>query len=118
MRRLSSFVALLLLLTMSVPVLACVTGRRLSPEERACCRAMRGKCAAMGKMTCCRNDAHTDAQAQLASTAPSGSFQWTSVAWLAPALPEVREVSPPLRHLPSEHPPPGLLLVRSTVRRI
>ena len=49
MRRLASFVAILLMLTAAAPVMACLTNVVMSHEESACCRAMHGQCGHMAE---------------------------------------------------------------------
>jgi hypothetical protein len=118
MRRLSTIVALLLLLSVAAPVLACVTGRTMSREENACCRAMHGNCGEMAKMGCCRTTVRTDESPQLATTAPSNDLNWTVIAWLTPVSLTVQAVPSSSLHAPDEHSPPGLLTAKITVLRI
>ncbi len=118
MRRLTSLVALVLLLSGAVPVLACVTGGALSHAESDCCREMHGQCGEMAKTGCCQVDVKSDAQPQLVSAgvsidAPAMILHCLGVVE-AFGLPPAIVVS----KVPYEHSPPGLILVRITNLRI
>ncbi len=118
MRRLTSILAILLLLITAAPVLACVTGAAMSHEESACCRAMHGQCGEMAKQGCCRTEVRTDNTPQIAATSPAVSVHWICVAHL-PSLPSpARLAVPTVWHVPDEHSPPGLLTAKTTVLRI
>ena len=118
MRRLFSFVAILILLSTATPLLACMTGKAMSQEESACCRSMHGHCGGMEKMGCCKTELRTDQHPQLVTSAPAISIHWALVDWLAPFFASTKTVSPPLLRVPSEHSPPGLLIGKLTVLRI
>jgi hypothetical protein len=118
MRRFAHFVAILLLLTTAAPVLACVTGSRMSHEERACCQAMHGQCGEMAKMGCCQTELRTDQSPQIATAVPAIGFQPVLVD-----RPVVRVFAAPviasaLLELPEDYFPPGLSIAKSTVLRI
>ena len=118
MRRLASFVAILLLLTAAAPVMACLTNVVMSHEESACCRAMHGQCGHMEKMGCCRTEVRTDETPQIAATSPAIDVQWICVAHLPSLSIQPLSVASIVWRLPDEHSPPGLLTAKTTVLRI
>jgi len=118
MRRLSAFLAILLLLATSAPLMACVTGSAMSAQESACCKSMHGDCGDMAQMGCCHKQIKTDAATQLAALA-----QLPQVHWIAVAFPVSLADCVVLRpragfEAPQEHSPPGLQIARTTVLRI
>ncbi len=118
MRRLATFVALLLLLSAAAPMLACVTDYAMTPQESACCRAMHGDCGNMAKMGCCVKKIATDEHPELATSAPAIHLCWVVLAFFAPLAvsePELLFVS---ANVPPQHSPPGLVIVRTTNLRI
>ncbi len=118
MRRLATFVALLLMLSAAAPMLACVTDQAMTPQESACCRAMHGDCGDMAKMGCCVKKIATDEHPQLATSAPAIHLRWVVLAFFAPLAvsePELMFVS---ANVPPQHSPPGLVIVRTTNLRI
>jgi hypothetical protein len=118
MRRLASLVAILLLLSTAAPLLACMTESAMTREESACCRQMQGNCGDMAKMGCCRTEAHTDQNPQLATHAPSIDLPLAMIARLDPVLISASfSFHMPLR-APEEHSPPGLLTAAFIVLRI
>jgi hypothetical protein len=117
-RRLTTLVAILLLLSSAAPLLACMTKSAMTREESACCRQMQGNCGDMAKMGCCRTEAHTDQNPQLATHAPSIDLPLAMIARLDPVLTSACFLSHiPLR-MPEEHSPPGLLIAAFTVLRV
>jgi hypothetical protein len=118
MRRLTSIVAILLLLTAAAPVMACLTNVVMSHEESACCRAMHGQCGHMEKMSCCRTEVRTDDTPQIAATSPATDVQWVCVAHLPAFSTPVLFVASTVWRMPDEHSPPGLLTAKTTVLRI
>ena len=59
MRRLTSFVAVLMLLLTAAPIMACVTEQSMTREEQACCRMMKNQCGQMempASHGCCQTD--------------------------------------------------------------
>jgi hypothetical protein len=118
MRRIASFVAILILLSTAAPLLACVTGNEMNQEESACCRLMHGKCRNMAKMGCCRTEVRADEHPQLATSAPATDFSFVVICWFAPVLAEVQPVHLALLQTPDEHSPPGLVTAEITVLRI
>jgi hypothetical protein len=117
MRRLASFVAILLLLTAVAPVLACVTGTAMSREESACCRAMHGQCKDMAKMGCCQTEVRTDETPQMVATSPTTDVHWVVVAHVAPELSAVQTVAPAFLQMLEGYFPPGLVTAKITVRQ-
>jgi hypothetical protein len=118
MRRLVSFIAILILLSTAAPLLACMTGSTMTVEENACCRAMHGDCGNMAKMGCCRTEIRSDEHPQLAVTAPSLDAHFAVIAWLPTVLTELRSFPLSLLEIPDEHSPPGLVTAQTTVLRI
>ena len=118
MRRLSIIVALLLLLSTSAPVLACMTGTAMAPQQNACCRQMHGDCGEMARTGCCRTEVRTDEHPQLATRISTLSVHWAVVAWLVPTSVTVDTTPAFLLDPPAEHSPPGLLTAKITVLRI
>jgi hypothetical protein len=118
MRRLASFVAIFLLLTVVAPVLACVTGSAMSREESACCRSMQGQCGDMAKMGCCRTEVRTDETPQIAAVSPATDVQWVVVAQVSPQISAMQTVAPALLQVPEDYFPPGLVTAKTTVLRI
>jgi len=118
MRRLTTIVAILLLLTAAAPVMACLTNVVMSQEESACCQAMHGECGGMQKMGCCRTEVRSDEAPQIAAFAPATHVQWVCVAYLPSLIASVHVADTTVWRMPSEHSPPGLLTVTTTVLRI
>lgn len=118
MRRLASFLAILILLSTAVPLLACMTDAAMSQKESACCRAMHGRCDGMEKMGCCRSEVRTDEHPQLAASAPVVDLHLAVVEWLEPFLAGTQKISASMFGTPEEYSPPGLVTARTTVLRI
>jgi hypothetical protein len=118
MRRLASILALLILISASGPLLACMTGSAMTQEESACCRSMHGNCGAMAAMGCCRTELRTDNHPQLATASPSTHVHFAVVTRLTSSMDLMQSVPSSDRHVPDEHAPPGLLLDKTTVLRI
>jgi hypothetical protein len=118
MRRLTSIVAILLLLTAAAPVMACLTSVLMSQEESVCCRAMHGQCGHMEKMGCCRTQVRADDTPQIAATSSPTDVQWVRVGRLLSFSTPVRFVASTVWLVPNEHSPPGLLTAKTTVLRI
>jgi hypothetical protein len=117
-RRLTSIVAILLLLITAAPVLACATDASMTHEERACCRSMQGDCGEMAKTGCCRTEFHADVHPQLAASTPDLHLAFFLVTWLAPTINQISTVDLSPHRFPNEHSPPGLLIARMTVLQI
>ncbi len=118
MRRFASYVALLLQLSASAPVLACVTGVAMTREESACCKSMHGQCGDMVKMGCCRTEVRTETHPQMVAHAPSVDVHLVCADRLAAfSIPVWTPTRSALR-VPNPYPPPGLLTAQTTVLRI
>jgi hypothetical protein len=117
-RRLAGLVAILLVLSTAAPLLACMTESAMTREESACWRQMQGNCGNMAKMGCCRTEAHTDQNPQLATHAPSMDLPLAMIARLGPVLTFAYFGSHLPPRAPDEHSPPGLLTAAFTVLRI
>ena len=118
MRRFATFVALFLLIVTAAPMLACMTGEAMTPQESTCCREMHGNCGDMAKMGCCNKRIATDAHPQWKTTTPPIVINLTSFDFMALFT---RTFEPPSLNLlkaPDEHPPPGLVIVKITNLRI
>jgi hypothetical protein len=117
MRRLISFVAVLLLLASAAPVMACVTGLAMSHTESACCRAMHGQCGEMAKQGCCQTVVHNDSP-RFATEVATLAVHWTVVTQVASLISPVTLDNPARQMFLAEHSPPGLLIAQTTVLRI
>ncbi|MDW5267108.1 MULTISPECIES: hypothetical protein [Acidobacteriaceae] len=117
MRRLLSFVAVLLLVASAAPVMACVTNLAMSQTESACCRSMHGQCGEMAKMGCCQTVVHNDSP-QAATETASLAVHWTVFTQGDSLTMPVVLDNPVQQTSMAEHSPPGLLIARTTVLRI
>jgi hypothetical protein len=117
-RRVISFVAILLLLVTAAPVLACVTDSAMTHEERTCCRSMHGDCGEMVKTGCCQTQFHADLHPQVATSSPHLQLALLVVRSMESLFTPARMLGLPVSHFPDEHSPPGLLIARTTVLRI
>jgi len=117
MRRLLSFVAVLLLLASAAPVMACVANLAMSQTESACCRSMHGQCGEMAKMGCCRTVVHNDSP-QVATETATLAVQWVVLTQIDSRTTPVVPDSPARQASLADHSPPGLLIARTTVLRI
>ena len=118
MRRVTSILAIFILLLTAAPLLACMTDSVMSQKESACCRAMHGKCYGMEKMGCCRTEVRSDEHPQLAASAPMIDLQFAVVDWLEPFAAEVQDVPSSILDIVDAHSPPGLVIARTTVLRV
>jgi hypothetical protein len=118
MRRLTSLLAIFVLLSTAAPLLACMTGSAMNLEESACCRAMHGRCVGMAKMGCCQTKVRTDEHPQLAASSPTIDLQLAVLDWVEPLLSNVQSVPPAMLGIPEEYSPPGLVTAQITVLRI
>src|SRR6185312_1144517 len=117
MRRLISFVAVLLLLASAAPVMACVTGLAMNHAESACCRSMHGQCGEMVKQGCCQTVVHNDSP-QFATEFVPLTIHWTVLAGVDGLIQPVAINNPARQMILAEHSPPGLIIARTTVLRI
>ncbi len=90
----------------------------MTREESACCRQMHGNCGDMAKMGCCRTEAHTDQNPQLATHAPSINLPLAMIGRLDPVLTSASFSSHLTLRAPEEHSPPGLLTAAFIVLRV
>lgn len=90
MRRLTSLVAVLLLLLMAAPGMACLTDQSMSHSGSACCRMMQGKCGDMVEQSCCRTEIRTQ-DPLLAAQSPD-----LKIHWVTPDVAVVPFVSAPM----------------------
>ena len=119
MRRLAGIVVAFLLLTSITPVLACVIGGPMSSKESACCRSLKGNCAKMEKMGCCRTELRTDEARQIVATSPaSESPDLAFPSHPADFAATVETDAAGSFAVPIEHSPPGLLCAKITILSI
>jgi len=118
MRRFASLVAILLLLSTTAPVLACMTGGGMNARESACCRSMHGHCGTMAKSGCCRTEFRVQQHPQITVRPPCLDLHNVAIDWRTPAFVAVQRVPPFLLKAPDEYSPPGLLTATLTVLRI
>jgi hypothetical protein len=117
-RRLASFVAILLLLIAAAPVFACAAETAVTHEASVCCHSLDRGCGATAKMECCRTDSDASVAPQLAASAPSLHLAFMLLAWIEPAFNPRPSAEFALWRSPEEHSPPGLIVARVTVLRI
>jgi hypothetical protein len=118
MRRFTTIVALLFLLSTAAPVLACMTGGVMSHAENDCCVAMHGKCGKMAKTGCCKSEVRTDENPQIAAKGQSMDLHWAVIGWVSSISAPVQMIAASSLRSPDEHSPPGLLITKSTILRI
>jgi hypothetical protein len=118
MGRLTTFVAVVLMLSTAAPVMACVTGAAMTREEKACCRSMHGNCPEMAKMGCCQSKVKTDDHPQIAASIPDSVVRLVPVARLGPALNNVLQVISILPQAAEDPSPPGQQTAKTTILRI
>jgi len=118
MRRLTSLVAVALLLAVASPVFACVRQLTMTPTEKACCARMHGHCEEMMGPCCCVVHQRGDLSQAPAvrADAPQVVLQAAEVPaafspemWSGAETPAVRV---------SERPPPLLKHLSTIVLRI
>jgi hypothetical protein len=118
MHRLSSIVALFLLLATATPVLACMTDSTMSIAETTCCHAMHGKCGKMEKMKCCRTEFRTADHPQIATESASIDCHGTIIGWLTSSVITDSSSTASSIAVHDEHSPPRLVGTRTIVLRI
>jgi hypothetical protein len=118
MHRLSSIVALFLLLATATPVLACMTDSTMSVAETTCCHAMHGKCGKMEKMKCCRTEIRSAGHPQIATKSASIDCHAAIIGWLTSSVITDPSCTASSIAVPDEHSPPGLVATRTIVLRI
>jgi hypothetical protein len=118
MRRFASIVALFVLFSAALPMMACITASAMSPQEKACCHTMQDNCGQMLKQGCCRTEIQINEHPQAATNSSSMDLHWAVIDWLKPAL-VTAGTSPALQlSAPDEYSPPGLLTAKISVLRI
>ena len=119
MRRLASLVAILLMLVMASPLLACVSQLTMTPAERACCVSMRGQCDHVAAHRCCQIHVRNDLSQIPAQKADAPQLTLAAVAPDAPSflsIPGPQTVSFSVQE--SDRPPPLLEHLATIVLRI
>ena len=117
MRRFTSFVAVLIMFLMMLPVLACAATPMTSTEQD-CCQQMHGKCRDMAKQGCCRVEVRSDLQQLPSRVMTNAVLPITTVAILYSPMVELPTSPGRTWHVPDEHSPPGLLIASTIVLRI
>jgi hypothetical protein len=118
MRRLTTTLAIFILLLTAAPLQACMTDSAMNQEESACCRAMHGKCDGMEKMGCCRTEVRSDEHPPLAASSPSTGLHLAVMDWLEPFVNKAQNLPSSIADIADAHSPPGLVIARTTVLRI
>lgn len=118
MRRLSSIVAVFIMLVMMMPVLACASSPKMTRMEEDCCQQMHGRCGEMAKQGCCQVEVRNDPGQLPAHTVAVPLQHLVLVAILYPLLSEMPASAGQPWLFPQEHSPPGLLIAATTVLRI
>lgn len=106
------------MLVMMLPALACATAPNMSRMEQDCCQQMHGNCGEMAKQGCCQVEVRNDLTQFPAHVITAPVLPIMTIAFLYPVLVELPASTGYLWHVPDEHPPPGLLIVSTTVLRI
>ncbi len=118
MRRFVSFAAVLVMLLMTSPALACVAGGALRHADRTCCEAMHGRCGEMVKEGCCQVEARSDLSQLPAETVSAPVAPQATLAIVYATLTDLPSSQAYRWRVADQHPPPGLLLATTTVLRI
>ena len=118
MRRLTSIAAVLTMLVMLMPMLACAATPKMTRMEQDCCEQMHGKCGDMAKQGCCQIEVRNDLNQLPAHVVTAPVLPLTTLAILYPLLVQLPAVAGYRWHVPDEHSPPGLLIAATTVLRI
>lgn len=117
MRRFTGFVAVLILLVMMMPVLACAATLS-TPMEQDCCRQMHGKCGDMAKQGCCHVEVRSDLQQLPSRVVTAVALPAVTVAVVYSPMVKLPASSGHAWLTPNEYSPPGLLIASTTVLRI
>ncbi|HWF67109.1 MAG TPA: hypothetical protein VN670_07385 [Acidobacteriaceae bacterium] len=117
MRRLTTIVAVLLLLITAAPMMACVTSQTMSHPEAVCCAAMHGKCGAMLKQDCCRTVSHTQASF-IAAQSPDLEIHWIALTQVDLLLASTQKSFLTRWSALTADSPPDPLSTQTTVLRI
>lgn len=118
MQRFTSFAAVVLMLAMMLPVLACASAPKMSRMEGDCCRQMHRKCGEIARQGCCLVEFRNDLSQLPAHVVTAHVLPVTTVALLYPLLVELPASTGYLWHVPDQHSPPGLLIASATVLQI
>lgn len=117
-RRFTAIAALLLMLVMTLPALACTAMPARNRTERDCCQQMDGRCAGAVKQACCKIEVRNDLNQLPMHSVNVPVLLLATLAMLYPVLVQLPASAGYLWHRPSEHSPPGLLIASTTVLRI
>ena len=118
MRRLTSIAAVLTMLVMLMPMLACAATPQMSRMEQSCCDKMHGKCGEMAKQGCCQVEVRNDLNQLPAQVVNAPLAASTLVAIVGPLLIDLPASAGYRRQVPEGHSPPGLLITSTTQLRI
>ncbi len=118
MRRLSSIVAVFIMLVMMMPVLACASSPKMTRMEQDCCQQMHGKCGEMEKQGCCQMEVRNDPSQLPSHVVAAPVVPLVAIAFLYPLLVELPASAGQPWQFPNQHSPPGLLIASTTVLRI
>lgn len=113
MRRFTSIAAVLVMLVMTLPLLACTATPTMTRMERDCCLQMHGKCGEMAKQGCCQVEVRSDLNQLPATVFMPPVLSLTIIAIAYPLLVETPAIAGYRWHIPEEHSPPGLLIARN-----
>jgi hypothetical protein len=116
-RRLASFVAVLIMFVMMLPALACAA-TPMTHMESDCCQQMHGKCGDMAKQGCCHVDVRSDLQQLPSRVTTVAILPITTIAVLYLPTVKLPASSAHAWHVPDEYSPPGLLVASTIVLRI
>jgi hypothetical protein len=117
-RRLTSTIAVFVMILMMLPVLACSATSNMSRTDRDCCEQMHGKCGDMARQGCCQVEVHTDLTQLPSQMTVAPVLPVALVAIIYPRMIEQPAMHGSRSRVPDDHSPPGLLIARSTVLRI
>jgi hypothetical protein len=115
--RLTGITAVLIMLVMMLPVLACAATPMTSMEQD-CCQQMHGKCGDMAKQGCCQVKIRSDLQQLPSRVMTAVALPVATVAILYSPRVELPASAGHTWQVPEEYSPPGLLIASTTVLRI
>ena len=113
-----SFAAVLTMLVMMLPTLACAAAPSMSRSEHDCCLQMSGHCGEMAKQGCCQIKVRNDLQELPVHVVVAPVLPLVTVALLYPLLIKLPITGAHRWDAPEDHSPPGLLIACTTVLRI
>jgi len=117
MRRLTSFVAVLLMLVTASPMMACVSALSMTPAEKACCAAMQGHCEQMPGHSCCQAHVRNDFSQSPAQQSDLSQIHFP-VAAIVPDVAPLLSDKAVFSASDTDRPPPLLRHIATTVLRI